>query len=149
MHCPKQRGSYIKERGEKTIIRNLRKQKCIEKERKGGNWRGFVIGWGGQHQRKILPRTEDIKRREFLMSETIERGAKIFSTPDARFNYSWSRRQGACMPQIMRLLSEGKDRGTTVTEREREKNTCGINVRGRLIQFALVVGEMCALYPRG
>lgn len=55
----------------------------------------------------------------------------------------------ACMPQIMRLLSEGKDRGTTVTEREREKNTCGINVRGRLIQFALVVGEMCALYPRG
>lgn len=53
------------------------------------------------------------------------------------------------MPQIMRLLSEGKDRGTTVTEREREKNTCGINVRGRLIQFALVVGEMCALYPRG
>lgn len=121
MHCPKQRGSYIKERGEKTIIRNLRKQKCIEKERKGGNWRGFVIGWGGQHQRKILPRTEDIKRREFLMSETIERGAKIFSTPDARFNYSWSRRQGACMLQIMRLLSEGKDRGTTVTEREREK----------------------------
>lgn len=114
-------GVILKKEGKKTIIRNLRKQKCIEKERKGGNWRGFVIGWGGQHQRKILPRTEDIKRREFLMSETIERGAKIFSTPDARFNYSSSRRQGACMPQIMRLLSEGKDRGTTVTERERGK----------------------------
>lgn len=81
-------GVILKKEGKKTIIRNLRKQKCIEKERKGGNWRGFVIGWGGQHQRKILPRTEDIKRREFLMSETIERGAKIFSTPDARFNYS-------------------------------------------------------------
>lgn len=87
-------GVILKKKGKKTIIWNLRKQKCIEKERKGGNWRGFVIGWGGQHQRKILPRTEDIKRREFLMSETIERGAKIFSTPDAGFNYSSSRRQG-------------------------------------------------------
>lgn len=145
MHIAWSNEGVILKKGKK--IRNLRKQKCLQKERKGGNWCSVIIGWGGQHQRKILPRTEDIKRRECLMSETMERGTKIFSTPDARFNYSLRCRQRARMRQITLLLSGKRQRYDS--NEKRKKKHCARDKCARSLNSIYTCGwrNVCLIPP--